>query len=85
MPPFFMEPRAVEYQDYVKIYQTKYQDLFTQLISTEAKLLVATEYATDLQELIINLQEENKTLQSKLNKRAAAKKPASNYQDASVD
>jgi len=80
-----MEPRAVEYQDYVKIYQTKYQDLFTQLISTEAKLLVATEYATDLQELIINLQEENKTLQSKLNKRAAAKKPASNYQDASVD
>jgi len=80
-----MEPRAVEYQDYVKIYQNKYQDLFTQLISTEAKLLVATEYATELQELILTLQKENATLSAKLNKRAAAKKTASNYQDASVD
>jgi len=80
-----MEPRAVEYQDYVKIYQSKYQELFAQFISAEAKLVVATEYASDLQELILKLQEENKTLQSKLNKRAAAKKPADNYQDASVD
>ena len=78
MPPFFMEPRAVDYPDYVKIYQTKCQELFQQLVSVEAKLGVASEYAAQLQEIIVQLQEENKTLQTQLNKKAAPlkKKPA---------
>lgn len=77
MPPFFMEPRSVGYEDYVKIYQAKYQEVFQQLISAEAKLAVATEYAGQLQELVLKMQEENKTLQSQLNKKAPAKKAAS--------
>ena len=85
MPLFFMEPRSVGYEDYVKIYQAKYQELFQQYISAEAKLNVATEYAGQLQELVVELQEENKTLQSRLNKKAPAKKVGNDYTEATVD
>ena len=85
MPPFFMEPRSVDYPDYVKVYQGKCQELFQQLVSVEAKLLVATEYAGELIQVVEKLQAENKSLQSKLNKKAPARKAASNYQEASVD
>lgn len=84
MPPFFMEPRSVDYADYVKVYQVKCQELFQQNISLEAKLSVATEYAGELQQLIVQLQEDNKTLQSKLNsKKPATKKAETNFEEAS--
>lgn len=83
MPPFFMEPRSVGYEDYVKIYKAKYQESIQQNISLEAKLLVATEYAGELQKLVMKLQEDNKTLQSQLNsKKPATKKAATNYEEA---
>jgi uncharacterized small protein (DUF1192 family) len=84
-----MEPRSVDYQDYVKIYQKKHGETFQLLVSTEAKLVVATEYASELQAKIVELQAENESLQSQLNKKAGAPKrkvePAKNdsYQDAS--
>ena len=78
MPPFFMEPRAVDYPDYVKLYQAKYQELFQQYLSAEAKNIVMNEYLTELQTALVQLQEENKTLQTQLNKKAAPlkRKPA---------
>ena len=80
-----MEPRQVDYPDYVKLYQSKYQELFNQFISAEAKLLVATEYATDLKEVIIQLQEENASLKSQLNKKATPKRKAVANEDSFVD
>ena len=71
MPPFFMEPRAVDYPDYVKLYQSKYQELFQQYLSSEAKNMVMSEYVADLQALLVQLQEENNSLKSQLNKKAA--------------
>ena len=80
-----MEPRSVDYPDYVKVYQVKSQEMFQQIISLEAKLLVATEYAGQLQEVLVKLQEENKTLQLQLNsKKPASKKAvATNFEEAS--
>ena len=74
MPPFFMEPRKVDYSDYVTIYQAKYQELFSQCISFEARLNVVTEYATELQNKILELQQENEDLKSQLNKKAPVSK-----------
>ena len=80
-----MEPRSVDYPDYVKVYQTKCQELFSNNVSLEARLIVATEYAAQLQEVIVQLQEQNKTLQSQLNskKPATKKAAATNFEEAS--
>lgn len=79
-----MEPRSIGYEDYVKIYKVKYQESIQQNISLEAKLLVATEYAGELQQLVMKLQEDNKTLQNQLNsKKPATKKAAANFEEAS--
>ena len=79
-----MEPRSVDYPDYVKVYQIKSQEMFQQIISLEAKLLVATEYAGELQELAAKLQQENISLQNQLNsKKPATKKAAANFEEAS--
>ena len=80
-----MEPRQVDYPDYVKLYQAKYQELFNQFISCEAKLLVATEYAADLKDVIIKLQEENASLQTQLNKKATPKRKAVATEDSFAD
>lgn len=77
MPPFFMEPRKVDYSDYVTIYQAKYQELFNQSISFEARLNVVSEYATDLQQTILELQAENERLRSELNKKATTSRKKS--------
>lgn len=79
-----MEPRSVDYADYVKVYQVRCQELFQQNISLEAKLAVASEYAGELQQVIMQLQEDNKTLQSTLNsKKPPTKKADTNFEEAS--
>lgn len=88
MPPFFMEPRKVDFSDYVTIYQAKYQELFNQSISFEARLNVVSEYATELQEKILELQNENAHLKSELNKKATSsrkKSPAEPSESTFVD
>ena len=69
-----MEPRKVDFSDYVSIYQVKYQELFSQCISYEARLNVVSEYATDLQNKLLEPQKENEDLKSQLNKKAHVSK-----------
>ena len=71
---FFMEPRSGDYQDYVKIYQKKYNEIFQVLVSTEAKLAVASEYAQEVQTKLVEVLAENEDLRSQLNKKAGAPK-----------
>ena len=47
--------------------------------------MVATEYASDLKDVIIQLQEENASLKSQLNKKAAPKRKAAANEDSFVD
>ena len=81
-----MEPRSVDYHDYVKIYQKKHTETFQLLISTEAKLAVATEYAQELQQKLTEILAENEDLRSQLNKKAGApKRKAAPANDTYVD
>lgn len=65
---------SLEYGDVLKAYQTKCNELLTQLITAEARLNASANLITELKKKITELTEENEKLQKSSSK---VKKPQS--------